>query len=119
MRTTSSTCRLRSIRPTDPSCASRAGSTSVADAVGLYESKRTQSRAGSLVPAARRVTFTDLLALLETDHAEKLNRVPWPKKLERLTRLVEHFDGWKAQAIDAAAISVYTAARLKVAKRGT
>jgi integrase len=94
-------------------------STRVADAVALLESKRTQSRVGTLIPGARKVTFTELLALLETDHAEKLNRIPWAKRLERLTRLVEHFDGWKAQAIDAAAISTYTAARLKVAKRGT
>ena len=40
------------------------GSTRRADAVALRESKRTQSRRGSLVPDARRVTFEDLLRLL-------------------------------------------------------
>ena len=50
------------------------GSERRSDAVALRESKRTQGRAGTLVPDARKVTYEDLKEMSEADATAKGNR---------------------------------------------
>lgn len=83
------------------------GSTERGDAVALRESKRTQSRAGTLVPDARRVTFEDLVKMLAADAAAKGNRTP-----HKVKNLAAHFAGWRANAITTDAVRAYEAQRL-------
>jgi len=83
------------------------GSTRKQDAVDLRESKRTQARAGTLVPDARHVTFEDLLEMLKADWTAKGNR-----STPNIGHIKEHFAGWKAQAITTDAVRAYEAQRL-------
>src|SRR5438034_9711735 len=50
------------------------GSAVRADAVAMREAKRTASRAGTLVPDARRVTYEDLKRMFEEEATAKGNR---------------------------------------------
>jgi len=77
------------------------------DAVALRESKRTQSRAGTLVPDATRVTFEDLKRWFEEAAVANGNksRPKW-----------KHLDAWFAgtRALDVAArVGAFEAARIK------
>ncbi|HYL56529.1 MAG TPA: tyrosine-type recombinase/integrase, partial [Gemmatimonadales bacterium] len=82
-------------------------STKRQDAVDLRESKRTQARAGILVPDARHVTFEDLLEMLKVDWTAKGNR-----STPNIGHIKEHFAGWKAVAITTDAVRAYEASRL-------
>jgi site-specific recombinase XerD len=83
------------------------GSEKKQDAVALREQRRTQARAGMLAPDGRKLTFEDLLKMLEADATAKGNR-----SRPNIVRLTAHFAGWRARAITTDAVRAYEAERL-------